>query len=340
LSLDGLVWSSATLPAATAWKFLVWTGSRYIALNAVGTISATSSDGITWMQHPVANLTWTGLCVSGSNVVASNTSGTFYYTTDGATWTASTAMGATVPSFAACAISPTGLIVAFFTPGQTFMTSRDGVSWTPRLLPAWASGLTWVLLQHNGQYFLAISNGGVCATSADGINWISHTLPIVTANANNYPNSYMAWNGTIGLWLLINSGGTTYYTSPDGATWTSRTLPTGSWPYVVSAGSTFFMQDGSTNNSIYSRNGITWTQAGQRTSPAFTGYYVNGYNYGTAGVAWIAGAPTGGSPYYYAPDVTGNLWTSSTQVPAFQFWQAICPGTNCLYCVTTVAGAG
>ena len=200
-----------------------------------------------------------------------NTSGTFYCTTDGATWTASTAMGTTAPSFAACAISPSGLIVAFFTPGQTFMTSPDGASWTPRLLPSWANGLTWVLLQHNGQYFLAISNGGVCATSADGINWISHNLPIVTANANNYPNSFMAWNGTIGLWLLINSGGTTYYTSPDGATWTPRTLPTGSWPYVASAGSTFFLQDSSTNNSIYSRNGITWTQATQRTprhSPA------------------------------------------------------------------------
>ena len=220
------------------------------------------------------------------------------------------------------------------------MTSADGVSWTPRLLPSWANGLTWVLLQHNGQYFLAISNGGVCTTSADGINWISHTLPIVTANANNCPNSYMAWNGTIGLWLLINSGGTTYYTSPDGATWTIRTLPTGSWPYVVSVGSSFFMQDSSTNNSIYSRNGITWTQAAQRTSPSFTGYYINGYNYGTAGMAWIAGAPAGGSPYYYASDVTGNPWTSSTQVPAFQFWQAMCPGTNCLYCVTTVTGAG
>jgi hypothetical protein len=116
------------------------------------------------------------------------------------------------------------------------MTSADGVSWTPRLLPSWANGLTWVLLQHNGPYFLAISNGGVCATSADGINWISHTLPIVTANADNYPNSYMAWKGTIGLWLLINSGGTTYYTSPDG----DARSPTGSWPYVVSVGSTFF----------------------------------------------------------------------------------------------------
>ena len=27
-------------------------------------------------------------------------------------------------------------------------------------------------------------------------------------------------------------------------------------------------------------------------------------------------------------------------MPAFQFWQAMCPGTNCLYCVTTVAGVG
>jgi len=220
------------------------------------------------------------------------------------------------------------------------MTSPDGINWTPRLLPSWANGLTWVLLQHNGQYFMAISTGGVCATSADGINWTNHALPTVTANANNYPNSYLAWNGTIGLWLLINSGGTTYYTSPDGAAWTTRTLPTGSWPYVASAGSTFFMQDSSTNTSIYSRNGVTWTQATQRTSPAFTGYYINGYNYGTAGVAWIAGASAGGSPYYYASDVTGNLWISSSQVPAFQFWQAMCPGTNCLYCVTTVAGGG
>ncbi len=193
------------------------------------------------------------------------------------------------------------------------MTSADGVSWTPRLLPSWAIGLTWVLLQHNGPYFLAISNGGVCATSADGINWISHTLPIVTANANNYPNSYMAWKGTIGLWLLINSGGTTYYTSPDGRRALSHRL-------VALCGECrqhLFLQDSGTNNSIYSRNGITWTQATQRTSPPFPGYYINGYNYGTAGVAWIAGAPAGGSPYYYASDVTGNLWTSSTQVPAF-----------------------
>jgi hypothetical protein len=73
LSSDGLSWSGAKLPAATAWKFLVWTGSRYVDLNAVGTISATSADGVTWVQHPVPNLTWTGLCVSGANVVAANT---------------------------------------------------------------------------------------------------------------------------------------------------------------------------------------------------------------------------------------------------------------------------
>ena len=159
---------------------------------------------------------------------------------------------------------------------------------------------------------------------------------IVTANADNYPNSYMAWKGTIGLWLLINSGGTTYYTSPDGDARSPHRL-------VALCGECrqhLFLQDSGTNNSIYSRNGITWTQATQRTFPPFTGYYINGYNYGTAGVAWIAGAPAGGSPYYYASDVTGNLWMSSTQVPAFQFWQAMCPVTNCLYCVTTVAGVG
>src|SRR5690242_14531060 len=102
LSPDGISWSSATMPAATAWKFLVWTNSKYIALNAAGTISATSVDGINWTQHSVPNSTWTGLCVSGPNVVASNTSGTFYYTSDGITWTAGTAMGTTSPSFAAC----------------------------------------------------------------------------------------------------------------------------------------------------------------------------------------------------------------------------------------------
>lgn len=102
-------------------------------------------------------------------------------------------------------------------------TSPDGLTWTPRVMPALGN---WLAVAWNGTVFCAvgatnaITDGTVCATSPDGITWTGHT--IITSKWREITS----FNGLfVAVGFSFTTSLATIATSPDGITWTSRTPP-------------------------------------------------------------------------------------------------------------------
>ena len=121
-----------------------------------------------------------------------------------------------------------GLFVAVgATAGQRVSTSPDGITWTPRSVPASAEQ-QWYKVAWNGTRYVAISNLHASTqkvmTSLDGINWA------VTSAAGAANDSWQAicWTGSVfvatGADIAQNG---IIMTSPDGITWTTQSAPVG-----------------------------------------------------------------------------------------------------------------
>jgi VCBS repeat-containing protein len=98
-------------------------------------------------------------------------------------------------------------------------TSPDGVTWTYNSNLPSASN-SWTSVAFGNGLFVAVSgqygSSSIAATSSDGINWTSQTLPASAPwRSVTYANGYF---------VAVASSGTVAATSPDGVTWTARTM--------------------------------------------------------------------------------------------------------------------
>jgi len=155
-----------------------------------------------------------------------------------------------------------GLFVAVGGGPDRVMTSPDGVTWTPQIVPeanAWSSvvfgnGLfVAVACGINATTCNTTAGGNRVMTSPDGSTWTARP-----AAAANQWTSITFGNG---LFVAVADGGTNrVMTSPDGITWTTRTPPGNPWRSVTFGNGLFVaVAEGGHNRVMTSPDGITWT---------------------------------------------------------------------------------
>lgn len=210
-------------------------------------------------------------------------------------------------------------------------SSTDGITWTQRTLPA---SVFWSDVVY-GDKFVAIAGGGswysgaavsplytspttTAATSTDGINWTSRTMPVSERwSAIAYGNGrYVAIAGG-----PLNSNVAAH--STDGITWTQSTLPQSTSWTSIAYGNGVFVAASRGTIAATSPDGVTWTE---RTLPSGNGGGWSSLVYGDQFILTASGQGTGnqiatgyGGTNIYATSPDGVIWTSRT-LPFTSYW--------------------
>ena len=240
-------------------------------------------------------------------------SATYAYSSDGNTWTVSTA----IRSLWGASTSGTyNTITQILWTGSYYIAagskgyiarSTNGTSWTNITTlrsTTWGTTTDCYALATNGSRIVVVGQSVHVAYSDDnGANWTYVTLP----SSSNTLES-VAWNGSV--FCAVGEFGTCF-TSPDGATWTANsgvsTVFGGQHAtYITAFGSTFVAGSsgpggaGSSNAMIAtSTNGVSWT-------------YRTALTIGSSD--YVSGIATNGSGQYVAVTYLNNAATSSDLV--------------------------
>lgn len=294
-STDGLTWTRVDLPMG--WpRRVVHTGNRFVALGSNGASEPsvwTSDDGQAWTLR-VASVGWSALARSPQGrVVAVPLSDRSAASTDGgSTWSHGTSVSdGGINLFLDVVWSQAlGRFAALvqIAANQYLYTSVDGLAWTAGNYVPFNGrlGASPTLLVAVGS---SLSGFGL-ATSTDGVNWTSRTLP-VTSRLNDvfWLGSRFAAVGVSGVLL----------TSDDGAAWTQRNSGTTQALRAVAASPARWVAVGDGGTVLSSEDaGLTWTPRSSGTS------------YGLVAIAWTGSAfvAVGGSGLVMrSPD--GLTWT-------------------------------
>lgn len=194
--------------------------------------------------------------------IAAPAVGSFYYSSDGHTWTfAGSASGKNAywkaavwsPSLSLFVVVGDKTNIAFG--NYTYCaTSPDGVTWTSRTLISddWR-GLAW---SEELGLFVAVGDGNF-AYSSDGINWTTYAAPMSSHT--------VAWSAELGLFVTGSRFFAKSYSSPDGINWTENILPGGTriWGNIAWS-STLGIFIGCSDDAgqlgfMKSSDGVTWT---------------------------------------------------------------------------------
>lgn len=161
-SAGGDVWSKYVAPSMAD---IAWVGTHYVATATSGWIYQSSADGRQWTRMSSGtNAYLTGICWTGSLIVAVGGSGTIITSPDGSSWTP---RASGTSSWIQSIVWNGNQLVAVGNSG-VILTSPDGVTWTAR-----ASGITSHLQKvvwENG-IFIAIASDNRGVRSSDGVSW-------------------------------------------------------------------------------------------------------------------------------------------------------------------------
>jgi hypothetical protein len=203
-----------------------------------------------------------------------------------------------------------------------FITSPDGITWTPRGTPNkedW-EGIVW-----NGNLFVAVSSGNGSnvvgsnvMTSPDGITWTTRQ----PANSIGYFND-ITWGGAPGQERFVAVGSNRVQTSPDGITWTARTAPAENWEAIAWGGrpgnGVFVVTSGysgtESDKVMTSPDGVSWTL---HQAPRTDRWWDVAWGGPVGGELFVAVGGNGG--LMTSPD--GTVWTVQ-QAPVQQAWNGV-----------------
>jgi hypothetical protein len=233
--------------------------------------------------------------------VAGGKGGKIAYSSNGATWTAVTAINifgtGDYDGIRAIAYG-NGKFVAGGTGGK-MVTSTDGVTWTTVSNSTFTSYILAIAYGSNGSTVSKFVAGGIntgkMATSTDGTTWAT-----VTNNTGTDPIEAIAYGN--GKFVAVGWKGK-MATSTDGTTWTAVSDSTfGSDDIeVIAYGKDKFVAGGSNGKMAYSSDGITWTAISDST-------------FGTSGIYAIAygnGKFVAGGIGKTATSTDGVTWTAT-----------------------------
>jgi len=230
-STDGITWTARTsgdTAAASEFVTVVAGSNGFLAEDDNDTLYF-SSKGTTWTNVTPAGiasqgtLAYAAISWDGAEYLVTSrvgSVGTLYESTDGSAWTAIAASGTTEAAGSITrvagtwyglsgAVSPGGTLL-----GADVLTSTDLADWTAESAPLFVSGTGPNRLLYANKQFVGVGNGGLIATSADGLNWTDdYNAGVTTADLNA-----VAWNGSV--YVAVGNDETVLH-STDGTTWTS-----------------------------------------------------------------------------------------------------------------------
>jgi hypothetical protein len=208
------------------------------------------------------------------------------------------------------------------------MTSPDGVTWTPR----GSSTDSWAGITFGNNTFVAVASMGTnrVMTSTDGITWTNRSVP--TGGIQGW--SAVTWGNNKFVAISLTGFNDRVMTSPDGVTWTNaQAIHNGNWSSIA-YGNNLFVATASNSGSssdylMTSSDGTTWTP---RTAAVAVGW--NAVVYG--GGKFVAVSSSGSSRVMTSTD--GITWTGHTAADA-SGWSSVTYG-NGLYVAVASNGSG
>jgi hypothetical protein len=274
---DGVQYSQQAIPHLDGyfiWNVANYFNDKYIiyardAFGGQNTYNLESPDGVTWSTIPVetyygffqiayGNGTYIG-ARSGLFISYDNVNFTQVDTGVDGSWQ-NVAYGKGV--FVAGNYYGGGLFPNYI------ITSYDGLTWTPRVVPDGA----YRLVKFVNNTFLAISLSRIVLLSVDGIHWSEYSYGWF-----QYQWTDVAYgNGTyvVSGYDWSQYGGYPFMVSLDGKTWTavsaSNVPVIDSW-YAVDFGNGIFIAVGKQGNIVTSSDGVHWTQQ-NAPDPGFGGW--------------------------------------------------------------------
>lgn len=289
--------------------------------------------------NTISNLTWNTGASSAVNSYIAFGNGYFvnaagYYSTDGATWVASS----TRPSLenpASVAYGNGVFVISGVGEKPWYCTDPTG-TWTEcSSFPDIDISTGHLPIVYHKGHFTLFSNGTDCARSTDGISWSKVTLPVRVKTWSPVPCS----NGEVIVAVCNSSqsiGTTDVLVSEDGKSWTRYNNVLSGYsassiaifvPDSIAAGNGLFILTGSPSGEIarhkyyfYSTDGIHWTEGdfgsnvvestvaifGDGAFLVFDGYTDNTYLLSSDGLTWTSGSYDTGSF-----DVECGCWGNS-----------------------------
>lgn len=181
-SPDGITWTSKLINAASSYVTGIAYGNGiFFAGGSISLLAVSYDNCQTFNEVNISNSVNYNISVYGNGTLVSAKSGV-------ASATAIQYSNAPLYSSFSLASTPTmavkslafgnGVFVALYTASTSdVVTSPNGITWTNQsaVLPASAA---WTSVTFGNGAFLAVaSTGTVCATSTDGVTWVSRTLP-------------------------------------------------------------------------------------------------------------------------------------------------------------------
>ncbi len=179
-SSDGITWTQRSMPAQMNWTGVASDGTTYAAVgktaaNAVTTIGASSTNGLTWVATTMSSQVWNAVSYGGGRYVAVGTGTVSNYDADGAgTWS----VGATLTSATYTALTYSGslwmVVSGSSTGNQNKADPTTGAFTAGGALPnSTSSGVAW-----DGTNFVVVSTtiSSQTARSTNGVSWTTTTL--------------------------------------------------------------------------------------------------------------------------------------------------------------------
>jgi hypothetical protein len=293
----------------------------YVAVSANfgNAAAASSTDAITWTARTMPSAqSWCDVSVGNDVFVSVSNNSAAATSTNGITWTART-----LP------VNAQFLDIAygngrFVTAGistQTSIISTNGISWAIATIPF---NDDWRYISYGDGLFVLASSGSGVVNSTDGITWTQGTFP--AGFSTNVID--LVYGG--GVFLALGYNGFSG-TSTNGITWTGRTTPTTTnlWRTATYGNGIFVAASyNNSSNTIYSTDGITWTQGVITTIGSQSLWNLNFYN----NVFFAIGE--GLSSSQVATSTNGITWTARS-LPSSTGWNG--SGAGSYYISSTTA---
>ena len=349
-SLDGITWSSMTMPSSQQWSAIAYgvvsNVSYYVAVARESSVAAYSRDGVNWTASSLSEVAdWCDIDYGNGVFVAiseSDSSLTFraWSSDNGINWNTTTfASGAK-----AIAYGFSRFVVVEGNFSNAVAYSTNGATWTVTTLPSNddSTESNWVDIAYgNGRYVAIADSSAMAAYSFNGATWYKSNLPAT------YEWSSIGYGQGV---FYVTSLGDAAATSPDGVTWTLRdgsyasfditatsqnvntayaetaTLTSGTWTDVIWDGTKFIAvgYSGAAGLVATSTTGASWTNATLPTVNSTYEYTTVAYN-GTNQYVALIGGNGGTRNIATSPDAV--TWTGALNaLTTVSFWKDLAYG--------------
>ena len=224
ISLNGVVWTSASLPDGDLWASIAYGNKFWIIIgestnpgNPGAKVLISSSSGASWKtSYLPPDSTWGGSIQwakinygNGIFVAVANGSAATAYSNDyGQTWLAGSGLSSS--SWKAIAYGVGKFVI--ISDGDTYAHSINGATWTEGSITA--ANETWNDIAFGNGRFVVICDEGTPVYSFDAITWYASPY---TVDADHIEYGQ-------GVFVATRNSGTVAYTSEDGYLWKVRSV--------------------------------------------------------------------------------------------------------------------